>query len=91
MTTWHDILTCHDMFSFTCLSCEKGVWHFFRPLFFIFKLDFDHWMMTYRVMFDMFSLTCLSCDMGACTFLDNFFVLKPDLDHGMMTNIRVSL
>ena len=61
MTTCHDILTCHDMFSLTCLSCEKGVW----PLFFIFKLDFDHWMMTCRVMFDMFSLTCLSCDLGA--------------------------
>ena len=77
--------TMFDMFSLTCLSCEKGVWHFFSLFLFVFKLDFHHGMMTCSDMFYMFSLTCLSCDLGAWHFLSLFFfVFKPDFDHGMM-------
>ena len=55
------------MFSVTCLSCKKGAWHFFQPTL-VFKLHFDHEMMTCRVMFDMFLLTCLSCEKGEWPF-----------------------
>ena len=73
-----------DMFSLTCLSCEKGVWHFFSLFFYIFKPDIDHGMMTCHDMFDMLSLTCLSCDMGAWDcFQPIIFVFKPDFDYGM--------
>ena len=32
----HGMMTCRDMFdmfSLTCLSCEKGAWHIFRQFF----------------------------------------------------------
>ena len=58
-----------DMFSLTCLACDKGVWHFFQSIYFVFKLDldmFDHVMLTCNA--DMTSTmgwwhvaTCLTC------------------------------
>ena len=35
-----DILTCHDMFSLTCLSCEKGGVALFQATFFCFQARF---------------------------------------------------
>ena len=71
-----------DMFLLTCLSCDSGRGTFFTP-FFVFKLHFDHVILTCHDMFDMFSLTCLACNMGRGTLSAYFlFVFKPDVDHG---------
>ena len=75
-----------DMFSLTCFSCDRGVWHFFSLFFVVFKPDFDHGMMACHDMFDMFSSTCLSCNMGALhCFSPYFFCFQAradfDFDH----------